>query len=57
MYAEVDNLKVWRPESEYSAGYTNDLSAYPSGIYALAKQHKGSVLAMSHYTLALVGFL
>ena len=43
MYAEVDNLKVWRPDAEYSAGYTNDLSSYPSGIYTLAMPEKLSI--------------
>ena len=40
VFAEVDNLKVWRPNAEYSSGYTNNMTDYPSGIYALAEPER-----------------
>ena len=40
VFAEVDNLKVWRPNVGYSSGYTNGMTEYPSGIYALAEPER-----------------
>ena len=36
IFAEVDNLQVWRQNTDWSSGYTNNMMDYPSGIYALA---------------------
>ena len=40
VFAEVDNVKVWRPNAGYSSGYTNSMADYPSGIYALAEPER-----------------
>ena len=43
VFAEMDNLKAWRPNAEYSSGYTNSMTDYPSGIYALAEPERLSI--------------
>ncbi len=40
VFAEVDNLRGWRPNAGFSSGYTNSMTDYPSGIYALAEPER-----------------
>ena len=39
-YVDLDNFRGWRPNAEYSSGYTNSMTDYPSGIYALAEPER-----------------
>ncbi len=39
-YVDLDNLRGWRPNAGFSSGYTNSMTDYPSGIYALAEPER-----------------
>jgi len=39
-YIDLDNFRGWRPNAGYSSGYTNSMTEYPSGIYALAEPER-----------------